>query len=109
MRTVLLLAPLLAAGCLTGDPDNGKSTFQYQCAGCHGADGSGGLQIGGVADTGGGVSEAGVSANLKERLPELTDDRVLDVLWHGKGAMPGQFSEDDSAALDVLAYLRTDF
>jgi cytochrome c len=104
-----LLLPLvlaLTAGCLMGDADNGKSTYAYQCQSCHGAGGEGGLQVGGTYDTAGVLTDPGVSADLRARVPEMTDERILDVLRNGKGAMPSQFSDDDDTALDVLAYLR---
>jgi mono/diheme cytochrome c family protein len=94
----LVLCALAASGCLGGDPDSGASIFQYQCIQCHNQDGSGGIDVGGT-----------VSADLRQRVPELTDEHLLAVLRDGTGTMPGQFSDDDDSAVDVLAYLRDEF
>lgn len=113
---ILFAAPIFfATGCLGGDAESGESVFAFQCAVCHNADGSGGIQIAdttgvqdtGAVDTGGAGSTP--SADLRERVPQLADEYILSVLRDGKGNMPSQFGEDDSEAVDVLAYLRQTF
>lgn len=107
---------LALSGCLGGDAETGESTFLYQCAACHNADGSGGIPIAssqgtiydtGPIDTGGEGST--LSTDLRVRVPQLSDEYILSVLWDGKGNMPSQFGESDSEAVDVLAFLRQNF
>ena len=97
VKRVVFAVPFVA-GCLGGDPSNGQSVFSYQCVQCHNADGSGGIDVGGTS-----------SADLRVRVPELADEYILAVLHDGTGTMPSQFGEDDSSAVDVLAYLRQTF
>lgn len=110
-------APVLAlSGCLGGDAEAGESTYNFQCVACHNQDGSGGIPIAssqaGLYDTGpidtGGAGSV-LSADLRLRVPQISDEYILSVLWNGKGNMPSQFGESDTEAVDVLAYLRQTF
>lgn len=108
---LLLLAALsLSTGCLLGDSDNGQYVYQSRCQSCHGVDGSGGIDVGTGPDTGYyATGGSGISANLKVRVPQLTDEAILKVLRDGYKGMPSQFGEDDEEALDVLSYMRGTF
>ncbi|GDX79879.1 hypothetical protein LBMAG42_16900 [Deltaproteobacteria bacterium] len=108
---LLALAALsLSTGCLFGDSDNGQYVYQSYCQSCHGVDGSGGIDVGIGPDTGYyATGGSGFSANLKVRVPQLTDEAILKVLRDGYKGMPSQFSEDDDQALDVLSYMRDTF
>ena len=111
LRVKPLLLPLVlafASGCLMGDVDNGEYTYQFQCMGCHGANGEGGIETV-TYDAMGNPLPGVLTADLTERVPLLTDERILEVLHDGQGAMPGQFGDDDETALDVLAYLRSNY
>ena len=85
------------AGSVVGDADSGEALFS-SCAGCHGADGTGGTDIGGTP-----------SADLTVRVPAKTDAELEDTIINGFGsAMPGQYTEAQDVA-DVIAYLRVTF
>jgi mono/diheme cytochrome c family protein len=82
---------------VTGDAANGEALFS-SCAGCHNADGSGGVDIGGTP-----------SADLRVRVPALSDSELSDRIMNGFGtAMPAQYSDAQDVA-DVIAYLRATF
>lgn len=86
------------AAAVVGDADAGGVLYGETCAGCHNADGSGGVDIGGT-----------LSADHRVRVPALTDDELDDIIRNGFGtAMPGQYSDDQDVA-DVIAYLRVTF
>jgi mono/diheme cytochrome c family protein len=82
---------------LEGDVARGEELFAA-CAGCHGADGSGGIDINGT-----------LSADLRVEVPELTDVELADIIENGDGpAMPPQYDDPQDIA-DVIAYLRSTF
>jgi mono/diheme cytochrome c family protein len=80
-----------------GDVANGEALFA-SCAGCHGADGTGGIDIGGTPST-----------DLTVSVPARTDAELEEIIKNGYGsAMPGQYSDAQEIA-DVIAYLRATF
>lgn len=83
---------------VVGDATVGAGHFTDTCAGCHGADGTGGIDIGGTP-----------SADLTARVPALTDAELEDRITNGfNTAMPAQFNDAQDVA-DVIAYLRATF
>ena len=84
-----VVAPVLAVGvgalAVVGDRTRGKTVFAASCAGCHGADASGGV---GPALAGSGLTAAEVAA----------------VVAAGRGVMPAGIVEGQDAA-DVAAYV----
>jgi mono/diheme cytochrome c family protein len=89
----------LLVGCQVakGDPAVGADLYVQHCASCHGEDGTLGKPIVEVD-----------SANLNFRVPELSDDRLVEVIQKGFQAMPPRGLEDREA-LDIVAWLRTKF
>ena len=82
---------------VVGDAVSGETLFGT-CAGCHGADGTGGSDIGGTP-----------SADLTVRVPAKTDAELEDTIENGFGtAMPSQYTDEQDVA-DVIAYLRATF
>lgn len=82
---------------VVGDATNGE-TLYASCAGCHNADGSGGVDIGGTP-----------SADHRVVVPAMTDAELEDAIKNGVGtAMPPQYSDAQDVA-DVIAYLRATF
>ena len=92
----LLVLPLVACAnaarvdaitALTGDADNGAAIYAANCAGCHGADGSGG----------GAPRATGRDA-----------DEVAAIVLSGEDEMPS-FADllDDQEIADVIAWLDT--
>ena len=83
---------------VVGDATVGAGHFTDTCAGCHGDDGTGGIDIGGTA-----------SADLTARVPALSDADLEDRIMNGfNTAMPAQFTDAQDVA-DVVAYLRETF
>jgi mono/diheme cytochrome c family protein len=70
---------------VAGDPPRGKAVFAASCAGCHGADASGGV---GPALAGSG----------------LTESEVVAVVAAGRGVMPAGLVGGQDAA-DVASYV----
>jgi len=97
---MILLGFLLACGgdrtedilALTGDADAGASVYTSECAGCHGADG-----------------EGGVGPAMTTVVPAHTDAQFVDVVLVGVGEMPAHDYMDDQEIADVLAYSRATF
>jgi cytochrome c2 len=82
---------------IVGDATNGQTLFN-SCAGCHGADGTGGIDIGGTP-----------SSDLTARVPALSDGDLEDRIMNGfNTAMPSQYTDPQDVA-DVIAYLRVTF
>lgn len=78
---------------LSGDAATGETAFaRCSASSCHGADGNSGS----------------AGAPLSDEIPELTDERVIDVVLGGYEAMPAQSLADQEMA-DLLAYLRETF
>ncbi len=83
---------------VVGDETAGQANFDATCSGCHNADGTGGVDIGGTP-----------SADLTARVPALTDADLEDRIMNGfNTAMPSQFTDEQDVA-DVIAYLRATF
>ena len=83
---------------VVGDAANGGTLFGGSCAGCHGPDGTGGIDIGGT-----------LSADLTVKVPSLTDEELGDLIMNGfNTAMPPQYTDAQDVA-DVIAYLRATF
>ena len=81
-----------------GDAVAGAELFGGTCKNCHGADGTGGVDISGTH-----------SADLTVRAPALSDAELADRIENGFGtAMPSQFTDPADVA-DVIAYLRDTF
>ena len=76
-----------AASAVAGDATRGKSVFATTCAGCHGADATGGV---GPALAGSGLSAIDVEA----------------VVASGRGVMPARLVEGKDAA-DVAAFVES--
>ena len=92
----MLLTLLLSACAHDPDPAAGAEKYDLFCSSCHGADGTAGVQVDGVAAT-----DLAVTASL--------DDATLaTVIQDGYLAMPPQQLDDDETA-DVIAYLRETF
>lgn len=82
---------------LEGDVTRGE-TLYASCTACHGADGSGGIDIGGTT-----------SPDLHFEIPDQTDAELEDIIINGYGtAMPSQYTDPQDVA-DVIAYLRVTF
>ncbi len=104
---MILALTLIACGNGGGDKTDTADTaqdnfdaaafFDSSCAGCHNADGSGGVDIGGTP-----------SADLTARVPAMSDDEIATVLTDGKGNMPAQLSTDDEVE-QMIEHLRATF
>src|SRR5687767_10825235 len=81
-----------AEGGIEGDAVRGEELF-VTCAGCHGPDGAGGIDIGGT-----------LSSDLRDEIPEMTEAELEDVIKNGDGTMPPQYDDPQDIA-DVIAYL----
>jgi mono/diheme cytochrome c family protein len=81
---------------IVGDATHGEELFAV-CAGCHGPDGAGGIDIGGT-----------LSSDLRDEVPEMTEAELEDVIKNGDGAMPPQYDDPQDIA-DVIAYLLETF
>ena len=95
-RTALLLLTLFPVACadsarvdtilgLTGDADSGAGVYAAHCAGCHGADATGG-------------TERGILGESAEE--------TVEIVLNGEDSMPA-FAEtlEDQAIADLLAWL----
>jgi mono/diheme cytochrome c family protein len=78
---------------LTGDATAGADVFAGSCGAstCHAADGSGGDGV-----------------DLREHVPEHSDEQLVELMIHGEGEMPATGLSAQETA-DVLAYLRETF
>ncbi|MBM4393396.1 MAG: cytochrome c [Deltaproteobacteria bacterium] len=103
---MMLFISLLACGDTAQDTSAGDTAHEHfdaasyfggSCAGCHNADGSGGIDIGGTP-----------SADLRARVPAMSDDEIATVVTEGKGTMPAQLSTDDEVE-HMIEYLRATF
>jgi mono/diheme cytochrome c family protein len=77
---------------IEGDAARGEELYAA-CAGCHGPDGAGGIDIGGT-----------LSSDLRDEIPEMTEAELADVIENGDGAMPPQYDDPQDIA-DMIAYL----
>lgn len=93
-----MIALLLLGACAhEPDAEAGAEKYGVFCESCHGADGTAGVQVDGVA-----------AADLNATVPDLDDSALAGVIQQGTGAMPAQQLDDDETA-DVIAYLRAEF
>jgi cytochrome c553 len=83
-------------GIIEGDAARGEELFAA-CAGCHGPDGAGGIDIGGT-----------LSSDLRDEIPEMTEAELADVIENGDDAMPPVYDDPQDIA-DVIAYLLETF
>lgn len=74
-----------------GDEASGETLYAATCAGCHGGDGSG-----------------GTGPALTEKVPDLDDCELDDVIMNGGGDMPATGLSMEQSE-DVVAYLRATF
>ncbi len=82
---------------LTGDATAGAEAYAGSCEGCHGADGTLGVEIGGSP-----------SSDLNVEVPEKSDAELTDIILNGYDNMPAQSLSEQEAA-DCVAYLRETF
>jgi mono/diheme cytochrome c family protein len=75
----------------------GEAIYGRTCENCHGADGTAGIQVDGVA-----------AADLTVVIPAFSDGDLATVITEGIGAMPAQDLEGREVD-DVIAYLRATF
>ncbi len=87
----------LAACAHEPDPAAGADKYDLFCSSCHGADGTAGVQVDGIAAT-----------DLSTVVPTLSDNTLTTVIQDGYLKMPKQDLDDDETA-DVIAYLRETF
>jgi len=107
MRTMMAMIPLMLIACgdkdgdsggaagasdLTGDATAGAALYASNCAGCHGADGT-------------GVSGPDLTSGL---VSGMSDGSISDVIANGAGSMPAITSDDQEVA-DIVAYLRQEW
>ena len=76
---------------LDGNVHDGEHTYEDSCAGCHGADGSG-----------------GDGPSLIDAVPVHTNVQIANIITYGSGEMP-EIHIDDQEIADVIAYLRSAF
>jgi mono/diheme cytochrome c family protein len=97
--TVLTLAWPIAHG-FAADADAGKTVYEKNCAGCHGADGKGNPAL---AKT---LGEKGLNIVGKETR-QKSDEALLKVIAEGAGKMPAskKLTIDEQKA--VLQYSRS--
>ena len=76
---------------LTGDGTNGKTVYDSNCAGCHGADGKSGA-------AGPNVVEGALTA--------LTVSEMAQAVVDGKGVMPAFSQLSNQEIADVIAYVK---
>ena len=75
----------------------GEAVYERTCENCHGADGTAGIQVDGVA-----------AADLTVVIPAFSDADLATVITDGIGAMPAQ-DLGGREVDDVIAYLRATF
>jgi mono/diheme cytochrome c family protein len=100
---MLLISFLMACGADAADSGNEEfdaaAEYSSNCAGCHNADGTGGVDIGGTP-----------SADLTTRVPAMTDEELTAVFNDGlNGVMPAQFDGDAAMTSGMIEYLRETF
>lgn len=88
---------LLLCACRHDPIAEGEVLYARTCVNCHGADGTLGVQLNGVA-----------AADLTTTIPALSDDALATIITEGVGEMPAQDLEGREID-DVIAYLRATF
>lgn len=76
------------------DPDDGLAVFRQHCAFCHAESGE--------------DEQGAIGPGLAAWMNAETDEETLEVVFVGRGSMPGVDLSDDEAA-DLLAWLRSAF
>lgn len=94
----VVAALLITTGCGGGDPVAGETVYTANCAVCHGADGTLGVDSSGVAAT-----------DLSVRIAEISDDEITADVQNGIRTMPALTNIDDTQMQDLIAYLRDTF
>jgi len=84
-------------GCAHDPVAEGEAIYGRTCANCHGADGTAGIQVDGVA-----------AADLTVWVPSLSDDDLATIITEGIRTMPAQDLQGREVD-DVIAYLRATF
>jgi len=99
IATISALAAPITRG-LAADADAGKTVYEKNCAGCHGADGKGNMAL---AKT---LGEKGLNIVGKET-KEKSDAALLKIIVEGAGKMPPskKLTPDEQKA--VLQYSRS--
>jgi mono/diheme cytochrome c family protein len=96
---ILILAWPITQG-LAADADAGKTIYEKNCAGCHGADGKGNPA---VAKT---LGEKGLNIVGKETM-QKSDGVLLTIIVEGAGKMPANKKLNKIEQKQVLSYTRT--
>jgi len=78
---------------LSSDATSGEKTFNANCTTCHGSDGSG----------------SGSAPSLFDRVPTLSDQKLVERLILGKSPMPSWAFFTDQELADLRAFLRQTF
>jgi mono/diheme cytochrome c family protein len=102
-RALFLILALSSMGCPSketvttdsgggGEAPDGTALFSRKCAGCHGPSGDG----------------VGSSPSLVERVPELSDTELADIIESGTGTMLAPDLTNDEADA-VFLYVRETF
>ena len=96
---ILTLAWPIAQG-LAADADAGKTAYEKNCAGCHGADGKGNPAL---AKT---LGEKGLNIVGKETI-QKPDEALLKIITEGAGKMPANKKLTKDEQKSVLQYSRS--
>jgi mono/diheme cytochrome c family protein len=84
-------------GCAHDAVAEGEEVYGRTCENCHGADGTAGIQVDGVA-----------AADLTVVVPQFSDDDLATIITEGIRAMPAQDLQGREVD-DAIAYLRATF
>ena len=87
----------MVGGCAHDAVAEGEAVYGRTCENCHGADGTAGIQVDGVA-----------ASDLTVVVPAFSDDALAAFITTGVGAMPPQDLQGREVD-DVIAYLRATF
>lgn len=85
---------------IAADGDAGKTAYEKNCVGCHGADGKGNAA---VAKT---LGEKGLNIVGKET-KQKSDQALLKIIADGEGKMPASKKLNKNEQQQVLQYVRT--
>ena len=93
MLVWLMLACSGGGDSAKGDSTAGADVYDANCASCHGADGTAGVEIGGEP-----------AADLTFEATDLSEDEIISVILNGEGTMPPVAITEQEAA-DCAAYV----